>query len=144
LEKILVPYDGSGFSQKAFEKGLTIAEKFESQLIVLTVIQSKMSDSVGISIDRLQEIQDEEDDDATKMVKKLEVKANAKNVSFTMKIIRNPSTSEGIVNFAHSNNVDLIVVGSHGRTGVRKLVLGSVANGVLSHAKCPVLVTKGE
>ena len=144
MEKILVPYDGSGFSQKAFEKGLTIAEKFESQLIVLTVIQSKMSDSVGISIDRLQEIQDEEDDDATKMVKKLEVKANAKNVSFTMKIIRNPSTSEGIVNFAHSNNVDLIVVGSHGRTGVRKLVLGSVANGVLSHAKCPVLVTKGE
>jgi nucleotide-binding universal stress UspA family protein len=144
LEKILVPYDESGFSQKAFEKGLMVTEKFEAELIVLTVIQSKISDSGGISIDRLEKIQDEEDNDATEMLKKLEVKANAKNVSFTMKIIRNPSTSEGIVNFAHSNNVDLIVIGSHGRTGVRKLVLGSVANGVLSHVKCPVLVTKGE
>ena len=144
MEKILVAYDGSGFSQKAFEKGLTIAEKFESQLIVLTVIQSKISDSAGISVERLKEIQDEEDNDATEMLKKLEVEANAKNVSFSMKIIRNPSTSDGIVNFAHSNNVDLIVIGSHGRTGFRKLVLGSVANGVLSHTKCPVLVTKGE
>lgn len=143
LEKILVPYDGSGFSQKAFEKGLAIAEKFESQLIVLTVIQSKISDSAGISVERLQEIQDEEDDDATKMLKTLEDHANNKNVSFSMKIIRNPSASDGIVNFAHSNNVDLIVIGSHGRTGFRKLVLGSVANGVLSHSKCPVLVTKG-
>lgn len=140
----MVPFDGSGFSQKAFEKGLTISEKFGSQLIVLTVIQSKISDSAGISVERLQEIQDEEDDEATMMLKKLEDQAKAKNVSFSMKIIRNPSTSDGIVNFAHGNNVDLIVIGSHGRTGFRKLVLGSVANGVLSHAKCPVLVTKGD
>ncbi|MDH3610847.1 MAG: universal stress protein [Nitrosopumilus sp.] len=144
LEKILVPIDGSGFSQKAFEKGLEIAEKFESRLIVLTVIQAKISDSAGISLERMQEIQDEEEDEATKMLKKLEDQANAKKVSFSMKIIHNPSTSDGIVAFAESNNVDLIVIGSHGRTGFRKLVLGSVANGVVSHAKCPVLVTKGE
>ena len=144
LEKILVPFDGSGFSQKAFEKGLEIAEKFESRLIVLTVIQSKISDTAGISLERLQEIQDDEEEDATIMLKKLEDQANAKNVSFSMKIIHNPSTSDGIVAFAESNNIDLIVIGSHGRTGFRKLVLGSVANGVISHAQCPVLVTKGE
>ena len=143
LKKILVPFDGSEFSQKAFEKGLEIAEKFESQLMVLTVIQSKISDSAGISLERLQEIQDEEEDAAATVLKKLEGQANTKNVSFSMKIIHNPSTPDGIAAFAESNNVDLIVIGSHGRTGFRKLVLGSVANGVLSHAKCPVLVTKG-
>jgi len=143
LKKILIPFDGSEFSQKAFEKGLEIAEKFESQLIVLTVIQSKISDSAGISLERLQEIQDEEEDVATTLLKKLENQVNAKNVSFSMKIIHNPSTPDGIIVFAESNNVDLIVIGSHGRTGFRKLVLGSVTNGVLSHAKCPVLVTKG-
>lgn len=143
MKKILIPFDGSEFSQKAFEKGLEIAEKFESQLIVLTVIQSKISDSAGISLERLQEIQDEEEDVATTLLKKLENQVNAKNVSFSMKIIHNPSTPDGIIVFAESNNVDLIVIGSHGRTGFRKLVLGSVTNGVLSHVKCPVLVTKG-
>jgi len=143
LKKILVPFDGSEFSQKAFEKGLEIADKFESNLIVLTVIQSKISDSTGMSLERVQEIQDEQEDDATAMLKKLESQANAKNVSFSMEIIHNPSAPDGITVFAESNNVDLIVIGSHGRTGFRKLVLGSVANGVLSHANCPVLVTKG-
>ena len=143
MKKILVPFDGSEFSQKAYEKGLEIAEKFESQLIVLTVIQSKIADSTGMSLERVQEIQDEEEDAATMILKKLESKANEKNVSFSMEIIHNPSTADGITIFAESSNVDLIVIGSHGRTGFRKLVLGSVANGVLSHAKCPVLVTKG-
>ena len=143
MKKILIPFDGSEFSQKAFEKGLEIAEKFESQLIVLTIIQSKVSDSTGISIERMREIQDEEEDAATTLLEDLESQAHAKNVPFSMKIIHNPSTPDGITAFAESNDVDLIIIGSHGRTGFRKLVLGSVANGVLSHAKCPVLVTKG-
>lgn len=143
LEKILVPFDGSGYSQKAFEKALEISEKFESKLTVVTVLQSKVSDSAGISLERMQEIQEEEKDAATVMLKKLEDKANSKNVPFSMEIIHNPSPSDGIVTFADKNKVDLIVIGSHGRTGFRKIVLGSVANGVLARAKCPVLITKG-
>ena len=143
MKKILVPFDGSGYSEKAFEKGLEIAEKFGSELIVMTVVQSKISDSAGMSLERMQEIQDEKEDMATTMLKKLEGKANAKNVSFSIKIIHNPSSSEGIVNYADSNNIDLVVMGSHGRTGFRKIVLGSVASGVVGHSKCPVLITKG-
>lgn len=143
MKKILVPFDGSEYSEKAFEKALEIAAKFESKLTVMTVIQSKVSDSAGISLARLEEIQDEEEDIATTMLKKLEEQAKAKNVSFSIKIIHNPSSSDGIVSFAEANNIDLIVMGSHGRTGFRKIVLGSVANGVLGHAKCPVLITKG-
>jgi len=143
LEKILVPFDGSGYSRKAFEKALEIAEKFASKLIVITVLQSKISDSTGISLERMQEIQDEEKDTATLMLKKLEEQANTKNIPFLMEVIHNPSPSDGIITLAENNNVDLIVIGSHGRTGFRKIVLGSVANGVLEHAKCPVLITKG-
>ncbi|WP_316505334.1 universal stress protein [Nitrosopumilus sp.] len=143
MKNILVPFDGSGYSEKAFEKALEIAEKFESDLIVMTVVQSKISDSTGMSLERLQEIQDDEEGLATTMLKKLEVKAKEKNVPFSIKIIHNPSSSEGIVNYADSNNIDLVVMGSHGRTGFRKIVLGSVANGVVGHSKCPVLITKG-
>ncbi|ABX13170.1 universal stress protein [Nitrosopumilus maritimus] len=143
MEKILIPFDGSGYSQKAFDKALEIAEKFASKLIVTTVLQSKVSESAGISLERMQEIQDEETDTATAMLKELESQANAKNVPFSLEVIHNPSPSDGIVSFAEKNNVDLIVIGSHGRTGFRKLVLGSVANGVVAQAKCPVLITKG-
>ena len=143
MKKILVPFDGSEYSQKAFEKALEIAKKFESELIVMTVIQSKISDSSGMSIDRLEEIQDEQEDIAITMLKKLESQAKEKNVSFAIKIVHNPSSSDGIVSFADANNIDLIVIGSHGRTGFRKLVLGSVANGVVGHATCSVLITKG-
>ena len=143
MKKILVPFDGSGYSKKAYEKALEIAEKFESELIVMTVIQSKISDSAGMSLTRMEEIQDEEEDAASVMLKQLEDKAKAKNISFSIQIIHNPSSSEGIVNYADGNNVDLVVMGSHGRTGFRKIVLGSVANGVVARAKCPVLITKG-
>ena len=143
LNKILVPFDGSEYSQKAFDEALEIAARFESKLIVMTVIQSKVSHSSGMSLDRLEEIQNEEEDIATNMLKKLEGKATTKNVSFSIKVIYNPSSSDGIVSFAESNNVDLIVMGSHGRTGFRKIVLGSVASGVVGHAKCSVLITKG-
>ena len=47
-----------------------------------------------------------------------------------------------IVNFAKSKKFDLIVMGSHGRTGLNKLILGSVANGVAQQAKCSVMVVK--
>ena len=143
FSRILVPFDGSEYSEKAFEKALEIAEKFESELVIMTVIQSKTSASAGISITRMQEIQDEEENIATTMLKKLEEKVKNKNVPFSIKIIHNPSSSDGIVSFADSNNIDLIVMGSHGRTGFKKMVLGSVASGVVGHSKCPVLITKG-
>jgi nucleotide-binding universal stress UspA family protein len=144
LKKILVPFDGSGYSEKAYEQALEIAEKFESELIVMTVIQSKISDSSGMSLTRMQEIQDEEEDAATSMLKTLEDRAKAKNISFSIKIVHNPSSSEAIVGYADSHDMDLIVMGSHGRTGFRKIVLGSVAGGVVGHTKCSVLITNGE
>ena len=78
MKKILVPFDGSGYSERAFEKALEIAEKFELELTVMTVIQSEIPDSAGMSLQRLEEIQDEREDMATSMLKKLETRAKAK------------------------------------------------------------------
>ena len=144
MKKILVPFDGSGYSEKAYEQALEIAEKFESELTVMTVIQSKISDSSGMSLTRMQEIQDEEEDVATSMLKKLEYRATVKNIPFSIKIVHNPSSSEAIVGYADGHDIDLVVMGSHGRTGFRKIVLGSVASGVVGHTKCSVLITNGE
>ncbi len=143
MKNILVPFDGSKYSEKAFEKALEITSKFDSKLTALTVLQAKLGDSSGVSIERLGEMQDEQIEDATAMLKNLEEKAKSKNIQLSIKVIHNPSSADGIVSYADNNNVDLIVMGSHGRTGFRKIVLGSVASNVIGHAKCPVLITKG-
>lgn len=52
--------------------------------------------------------------------------------------------TERIVNYAHENSVDLIVVGTHGRTGLRRVLMGSVAEAVVRNARCPVLAIKVE
>ena len=144
MKNILVPFDGSVYSEKAFEKALEITSKFDSELTVLTVLHAKLEDSSGVSIQRLGEMQEEQIDEATTTLKNLEVKAKSKDIPLSIKIIHNPSSAEGIVSYADNNNVDLIVMGSHGRTGLRKIVLGSVASNVVGHAKCPVLITKGK
>ena len=57
-------------------------------------------------------------------------------------ILISNSTVKEIVTYAKSKKVDLIVMGSHGRTGLNKLILGSVANGVSQMVHCPILIVK--
>jgi nucleotide-binding universal stress UspA family protein len=52
------------------------------------------------------------------------------------------SAVDSIVNYAGSKKIDLIVMGTHGRTGIKRFLLGSVASGVVAHAKCSVLVVR--
>jgi nucleotide-binding universal stress UspA family protein len=52
------------------------------------------------------------------------------------------SVADAIISYAEKNNVDLIIMGTKGRTGLKKVLLGSVASGVISHANCPVLVVR--
>jgi nucleotide-binding universal stress UspA family protein len=65
------------------------------------------------------------------------------NISVTDKIIISVSSIVGeIVGFADKEKVDLIILGTRGRTGFKKLLLGSVAQGVVSHSSCPVMVVR--
>ncbi len=142
FKQILVPYDASTYANHAFQKALEIAEKFGSKITVLTVLGIEVEDTRGISLERAIEIQDEQEDSATKIMKDLESLAKEKGVEFSFKVIYDPSSYKGIVNFSNSNPIDLIVIGSHGRTGIKKTLLGSVASGVVGHANCPVLIIK--
>ena len=64
-------------------------------------------------------------------------------VKFKTEVVERPtSTVPAIVDYAERNKVDLIVVGTRGRSGFTKLLLGSVASGVVTYASCPVMVVK--
>src|SRR5205823_14489983 len=73
---------------------------------------------------------------------KVKLKANEKNIQIKTQIISSTNISGGILDYAEENNVDLIVIGTRGRSGFKKLLLGSVASHVVTYAHCPVLVVK--
>jgi nucleotide-binding universal stress UspA family protein len=69
--------------------------------------------------------------------------ASEQGVKFTAETILDvASAADSIVNYAENKKVDLIVIGTKGRTGLKRLILGSVASGVVTHASCPVLVLR--
>ncbi len=69
--------------------------------------------------------------------------ASGQGVKFMAETILDvASAADSIVNYADSKKSDLIVIGTKGRTGLKRLLLGSVASGVVTHANCPVLITR--
>jgi nucleotide-binding universal stress UspA family protein len=103
-----------------------MAKKDNAQLIVLTVIV-KENDKV----------------EAQQWFDKIGKKAQENNIQLKTEIIDIPMSVEGaILNYAESENVDLIVIGTRGRSGITKMLLGSVASEVVTYATCPVMVVK--
>lgn len=141
FKNILVPYDGSNFSNRAFRKALDVAKKDGSKITVFTVIEGEYSAVMGYSQINPQIIKKQKSA-AKKYIYKLESSAKNSNVPISVKIKQGTKIVKEIINFAKSKKFDLIVMGSHGRTGLNKFILGSVANGVAQQAKCSVMVVK--
>lgn len=142
FKKIVVPYDASEYSNRAFKYALEIAKKDHSKITVVKVIDGGYAANFAYTSKTDPDIIKKEIKTYEKFILKLKSSAKKVGVPFSSKILQNASIVKALVNFTKSGNVDLIVIGSHGRTGLSKLVLGSVANGVAHHAKCPVMIVK--
>lgn len=141
FKNILVPYDATSFSNRAFHKALDVAKKDGSKITIFTVIEGVYSAIGGFSKINPNVIKKQQSA-AKKFIYKLESAAKNSNVPVSVKIKQGTLIVKEIINFAKSKKFDLIVIGSHGRTGLNKLILGSVANGVAQQAKCSVMVVK--
>jgi nucleotide-binding universal stress UspA family protein len=159
FSKILVAIDGSEISMKAAVYAISIAnrkgnEAGSVQLIGLTIIDlTKLSSSFFATASgyygalEIEEKRKEAQQWLDK-VKKLAVEENnnngVNNIQFKSEIIEDPISKVGsvIVDYTERENVDLIVIGTRGRTGFKKMLLGSVASDVVTYAHCPVLVVK--
>ena len=139
---ILVPFDLSNQSIHAFKTALNIAKKFNSKITLLTCLEGdawhhKFYDSKADN-----EIIKKQKKATLAQIAKIEPLAKKDNIVIKSQIIRSTSVVKDIINYAKSRKMDLIVMGSHSRTGVDKIILGSVANGVTQKARCPVLIMK--
>ncbi len=142
FQNILVPIDLSTQSRRAFKVAFDIAKKYQSRITLLTCLELGASDHLYyVSGASSQQIKKQ-----SKVVKKhhekLKSLAEKINIPVKSQILISGSAVNNIASFAKSRKHDLIVIGSHSRTGFDKLLLGSVANGVSHKAKCPVLIVK--
>ncbi len=142
FKNILVPYDSSSHSEHAFKLALNMAQKYNSKITVVSVLSPTHPGSWDGSSDPPQQVFRKARIGIRRDFQRLESTARNVNVSSAQKILEDDSISKTLVTFAESKKFDLIVMGSHGRTGLKRLFLGSVANGVAQVVKCPVLIVK--
>jgi nucleotide-binding universal stress UspA family protein len=142
LKNILVAYDSSGFANRAFKSALDLAEPNKSKITLVTVVTGIYQPSIGFSIKFNKDLLEKQSKALKKLFSNLQTIANKKGITLSLKILHDPSVSKAIVNYLNSHKFDLMVIGSHGRTGLNKFILGSVANDVAHKANIPVMVVK--
>lgn len=142
FKNILVPFDLSKSSKHAFKVALDIAKKYDSKITVLTAVEGDSWHHKYYDSRADNELITKQKKVASKFIEDLVESGQKSNVPIKSQIVKSTSTVQTIVNFAKSRKFDLIVLGSHGRTGLDKLILGSVANGVVQKSRCPVLVVR--
>jgi nucleotide-binding universal stress UspA family protein len=145
FKKILVAYDGSKDSVKAVELGSSLAGKYGSEMMVVHVYSTALPPYTGVAPMPVPEFEGaalaSKERAKAVLMQGVEL-AQSRGIRAKGELIGAGSTVQALVEFAAAENVDLIVVGTRGMTGFKKLILGSVSTGLISHSHCPVLVVR--
>src|SRR5665647_871070 len=143
FKHLLVPVDGSSTSRQSIEKAIAIAEAFKSEVTVIYVIDPYAFTGVGTDFSYGQaEYLSAATAEANEAIKAAKRAFQDHGISVTASIVEGHAVFRGILETAESVGADLVVMGSHGRHGLEKLVLGSVTAQVLSHTRLSVLVVR--
>jgi nucleotide-binding universal stress UspA family protein len=145
ITNILVPVDFSPHAEHAFTYATTLAERFGAKLALLYVVDDSFVTggwSSEIYVPNVPELMENLIADADRRLATLKASAAALGLTVETAVIRG-RPAPAIVEHAKNGGFDLIVMGTHGRTGVSHVVMGSVAERVLRKAPCPVLTVRG-
>ena len=134
ISKILVAVDGLVISSSAAENAIVLAEKFRADLIALYIVPPNI---------KIREIFDLAKQNGQKIVDEVKYAEYAKKLNVQTEVLWDVgSITKAIVEYAEENNVNLIVLGTRGITGIKQMLLGSTASGVVTYSHCPVIVVK--
>jgi nucleotide-binding universal stress UspA family protein len=139
ISRVLVAIDGSDSSMNAADNAISICKKYNAELYAVHIIHTDV-DLLGPH--ETSELMVKMRDEGERYLNKVEIKANENNLQIKTEIISSTNISGGILEYAEENIIDLIVVGTRGGSGFKKLLLGSVASHLVTYAYCPVFVVK--
>jgi nucleotide-binding universal stress UspA family protein len=143
IKQILVPVDFSNCSLKALTYAVAFARQFKAAITVLYVVQPYYvaGDYAG-GLDYAT-LEQEIEENSTRRLKELAKEVIGASAKYTVLIERGRPVDE-IARTADELNIDLIIISTHGHTGLKHVVLGSTAENVVRHAPCPVLTVRVE
>jgi nucleotide-binding universal stress UspA family protein len=144
--RIMLATDGSKLSQKAVKSAIDMASKFNAELVAVKVIpryvQTYFEGSFTVADIDVKSIEAQWAAGAQQVLDKIATSAAAKGVIVKTSVIKSDDISDGLVKAANKMKVDLIVMASHGRKGIKRVLLGSETQNVLTHSEVPVLVLR--
>jgi nucleotide-binding universal stress UspA family protein len=140
LSRILVAVDGSACADNAFESAVELAKKFGSKLYAICVVNAPSM--LGVDRETMRAVEGQLQIEARLMLSKYHAFARSKYRIEIETILAQGYPPQAIVDTAKAKDVDLIVIGSRGLSGIKGLFLGSVSHDVVRNAKQPVLVVR--
>jgi nucleotide-binding universal stress UspA family protein len=145
-KRILVTTDGSGLSKKAVAHAVSLCAATGAELVALRVTprypQSYFEGSLPLAASEVAKIEKQWASDAQKALEAVEKLAASKSVKCKSIVVKSDIVSDAIIASGKKSRVDLIVMASHGRRGIKRLLLGSETQQVLTHSAIPVLVLR--
>jgi nucleotide-binding universal stress UspA family protein len=146
FKRIMLATDGSKLSHKAVKSAIEMATKFNAELVAVKVVpryvQTYFEGSFTVADIDVKSIEAQWVAGAQEVLNKVAEIADAKGVKIKTSVIKSDDIADGLVKAAHKSKVDLIVMASHGRKGIKRMLLGSETQNVLTHSSVPVLVLR--
>jgi len=142
FKNILVPWDGSKYSNHAFKIALNIAKKYDSKINLVSCLSHADTGAGYLDSSINKDIFKTAKDVMINKMSDLKNDAKKTGISISIDAFVTDSTVKQLVTYAKTMKIDLVVMGSHGLTGWKKLLLGSVASGVSQQVHCPALIVR--
>jgi len=135
MEKLMVATDGSEYSESAVKEAINLAKICSSKLFAVSIIITSLEFPTVVP-----QVMEKEEKEAREHLESIKSRAAKECVDCEIIIHRSKEPFQDIVNDAARNEVDMIIIGTHGRTGLKRLMMGSVTAKVIGHAPCKVMV----
>jgi nucleotide-binding universal stress UspA family protein len=144
--KILVATDGSTLAKKAIISAISLAEVIKADIVALKVVprypQSYFEGGLALQAAEVTRVEKQWEEEGLAIVQAVQKAAELRGVKCKPVTVKSDMVSDAVIAAAKKHKCDLIVMASHGRRGVKRLLLGSETQHVLTHSSLPVLVLR--
>lgn len=145
-KRILIATDGSTLSKKAVTHGLDLAQALGADVVVTKVVpkytQTYFEGVMTLSAEDVKKIEKDWVAHGQAVLDKIVQAAQSRKLNIKSAVVKSDRVAEAIIAAAKKHDCDLVVMASHGRKGISRVLLGSETNAVLTHSHVPVLVLR--